>query len=127
MARILIVEDEERIAQFVAKGLRRQGMATEIVGDGVEALERLEREQFDGMLLDLGLPTLSGWDVLQRLREQQANGNQGMLPVVVMTAASDERQLEQLLELGARAYVRKPFQFDALLQTLADVLSKSSS
>ncbi len=127
MARILIVEDEKRIAQFVAKGLQRQGMVTEIVGDGAEALERLEQERFDGMLLDLGLPTLSGWEVLQRLREKQVNGSQAMLPVVVMTAASDERQLEQLLALGARAYLRKPFQFETLLQTLAKALAESSS
>lgn len=127
MARILIVEDEKRIAQFVAKGLQRQGMVTEIVGDGAEALERLEQERFDGMLLDLGLPTLSGWEVLQRLREKQVNGSQAMLPVVVMTAASDERQLEQLLALGARAYLRKPFQFETLLQTLAQALAESSS
>ncbi len=127
MARILIVEDEKRIAQFVAKGLQRQGMVTEIVGDGAEALERLEQERFDGMLLDLGLPTLSGWEVLQRLREKQVNGSQAMLPVVVMTAASDERQLEQLLALGARAYLRKPFQFETLLQTLAQALADSSA
>lgn len=126
MVSILIVEDEERIAQFVAKGLQKKGMATEIVGDGVEALSLLAKRQFDGMLLDLGLPTLSGWDVLTQLRQEQANVNQAMLPIVVMTATSDERQLEQLLVLGAKAYIRKPFQFETLLKTLIQAIPDTS-
>ena len=128
MTRILIVEDEKRISQFIAKGLRRQGMTTEVVGDGAEAIARLEQEpfEFDGMLLDLGLPNLDGWAVLKRLQERGAGEGCAMPVIIVMTALSDERQLENALALGASAYIRKPFQFGTLLKILAQVLPGDS-
>ena len=81
MARVLIVEDEERIASFVAKGLRADGHLTTVVADGREGLDHAMSGEFDLMVLDIGLPSLDGFDVLDQLRSQGSR-----LPVIVLTA-----------------------------------------
>ena len=81
MARILIVEDEERIAAFVAKGLRAEGHHTAVVGDGEAGLDEALSGQFDLLVLDIGLPGMDGFAVLDALRSQGSR-----LPVIVLTA-----------------------------------------
>lgn len=110
MARILIVEDEARIASFVEKGLRANGFAPTTVGDGLEALQLAQTGEFDLLLLDIGLPTMDGFTVLRRLREAR-----NTLPVVVLTARDSVDDTVAALEGGADDYVRKPFRFEELL------------
>ncbi|MFC6341902.1 response regulator transcription factor, partial [Nocardioides hankookensis] len=104
MARILIVEDEERIAAFVAKGLRADGHLTTCVGNGRHGLEHALSDDFDLMVLDIGLPGLDGFEVLDRLRSQ---GSQ--LPVIVLTARDSVGDTVSALEGGADDYMPKPF------------------
>ena len=81
MARILIVEDEERIASFVAKGLHAEGHSTTVVADGREGLDEALSDDYDLMVLDIGLPSMDGFEVLDQLRAQGSR-----MPVIVLTA-----------------------------------------
>jgi two-component system, OmpR family, copper resistance phosphate regulon response regulator CusR len=110
VSRILIVEDEARIASFLEKGLRANGFATRITGDGEEALRLARSTSFDLLILDLGLPTKDGLDVLRELRQEGAR-----LPVIILTARDRVGDTVAGLEGGADDYITKPFRFDELL------------
>jgi two-component system, OmpR family, response regulator len=110
MTRILIAEDEERLAAFLEKGLRASGYTTTVVGDGAAASAMACDEDFDLVVLDLGLPGKHGLEVLRDLRE---TGNR--LPVIVLTARGDPDDRVAGLEAGADDYVGKPFHFEELL------------
>lgn len=110
MARILIVEDEERIASFVAKGLIADGHRPTTVADGREGLDHALSGDFDLMVLDIGLPGLDGFEVLDQLRSQGSK-----LPVIVLTARDSVTDTVSALEGGADDYMPKPFRFAELL------------
>jgi DNA-binding response OmpR family regulator len=103
-ARLLVVEDDPRIAAVLVKGLRKQGFEADAVTTGAEAISRVELGGIDLMLLDLGLPDIDGLDVLQALRDRGST-----LPVIVVTARSDPRDQAVAFELGVRTYLTKPF------------------
>jgi DNA-binding response OmpR family regulator len=107
MNRILIAEDEERLAAFLEKGLKANGFTTTTVADGERAAAVARDDDFDLLILDLGLPGKDGMDVLRELR---AGGHR--LPVLILSAR-DETVAG--LELGADDYMTKPFRFDELL------------
>lgn len=110
MSRILIVEDEERIASFVEKGLRSKGFVTSVVADGNLALEEARVGAYDLVILDIGLPGMDGFTVLRRLREEGVT-----LPVIVLTARDSVDDRVAGLAGGADDYMGKPFAFDELL------------
>ena len=108
--RVLVVEDEARIASFLVRGLRAQGYAVEHVATAGEALRRAADPELDLMILDLGLPDLDGMEVLRRVR---AAGSR--LPILVLTARGEVGDRVEGLDLGADDYLIKPFAFDELL------------
>jgi DNA-binding response OmpR family regulator len=110
MNRILIAEDEERLTAFLEKGLRANGFATTSVGDGPSALALARDEDFDLLILDLGLPGLDGIAVLRTMRAQGRR-----MPVVILSARDDVADKVDGLERGADDYVTKPFRFEELL------------
>ena len=110
MTRVLIVEDEERIASFVDKGLRANGFTTLVASDGHQASSHLRTEEFDLVILDLGLPGPDGFDVLRGFREWDRQ-----TPVVILTARDGVPDTVEGFELGAAEYVTKPFSFEELL------------
>ena len=110
MTRILIVEDEERIASFLVKGLHANGFATDVAVTGGEGLSRARSGDFDLMLLDIGLPDRDGFSVLAELREYDTR-----LPVVILTARDNVEDTVAGFDGGANDYVTKPFKFDELL------------
>jgi DNA-binding response OmpR family regulator len=110
MARILIVEDEPRIASFMAKGLSADGFTTTVASDGVTGLDLALSGDFDLMVLDIGLPRLDGYGVLDGLRSQGST-----MPVVVLTARDSVTDTVHALEGGADDYMPKPFRFAELL------------
>jgi len=110
MNRILIAEDEPRLASFLEKGLRSNGFATTTVGDGAKAVMLADDEDFDLLVLDLGLPVKDGFTVL---REMRADGQR--MPVIILSARDDVRDKVSGLEHGADDYVTKPFRFEELL------------
>jgi DNA-binding response OmpR family regulator len=110
VAHILIVEDEQRIAAFVSKGLRADGFLTTSVADGRDGLEHALSGAFDLVVLDIGLPGVDGFEVLDQLRSQ---GSQ--VPVIVLTARDSVGDTVSALEGGADDYMPKPFRFAELL------------
>ena len=110
MSRILIAEDEARIASFLEKGLRANGFSTDVAVEGEEALRLARSGKFDLLILDLGLPGKDGFDVLRELRQE---GRQ--LPVVILTARDSVGDTVAGLEGGADDYITKPFRFEELL------------
>jgi DNA-binding response OmpR family regulator len=109
MARILIAEDDPRIGAALEKGLRADGYSTFLANNGEDALSLSLTDEFDLLLLDMGLPEREGFHVLQDLR---ARGK--TLPVLVLTGRT-ERDVVMCLEAGADDYMSKPFDFDELL------------
>jgi DNA-binding response OmpR family regulator len=108
--RILIVEDEVGLTRFLEKGLRASGFETTAVAEGAAARRLARDEDFDLMLLDLGLPDVDGQDVLRELRLRGVR-----MPVVVLTARDDLGDKVTSLDQGADDYVTKPFRFEELL------------
>lgn len=110
MASILIAEDEARIASFVEKGLAAAGFSTRVATTGPEALDLALTDEFDLLVLDIGLPGLDGFEVLAQLR-----GSGSTMPVIILTARAGGADTVAGLEGGADDYMAKPFRFDELL------------
>ncbi len=119
MNRILIAEDELRLAAFIEKGLKKYGFVTAIAPDGNQALNMAQSGDFDLLLLDLGLPSLDGWTVLKTLRSESNNQ-----PIIIVTARADDKDRLMAFTYGANDYVTKPFKFADLLQRVQIHLSK---
>jgi DNA-binding response OmpR family regulator len=118
MCQILIAEDEERLAAFLEKGLKRKGFMTAIAADGEQVIAIAQTQKVDLLLLDLGLPLLDGIAVLQELRSR---GEQ--FPIVVVTARTDERDRQAALQAGADDFITKPFRFTDLLSVVQSFLN----
>ena len=110
MNRILIVEDEDRISSFVAKGLKAEGFTPTVVADGISGLDYALTGEFDLMVLDIGLPGLDGFRILERVTAERPT-----LPVIVLTARDSVTDTVAALEGGAADYMSKPFRFGELL------------
>lgn len=114
--RILIVEDEKKLAGFIQQGLSQSGYIAEVCNDGSEALEMAIKHDFDLILLDLMLPGINGFDFLKNLRTFGSE-----TPVIIISAIADSKQVVQGLDLGAVDYIRKPFEWDELLARIRTV------
>ena len=110
MSRILVAEDEARIASFIGKGLRAAGHAVTVVADGPSALDEARAGRHDLIVLDIGLPLLDGFAVLRHLRE-----GHHQIPVIILTARDSVGDTVAALEGGADDYMAKPFRFEELL------------
>ncbi|MFJ6417672.1 response regulator transcription factor [Paeniglutamicibacter sp. NPDC091659] len=110
MSRILIIEDEERISSFVAKGLKSAGFQPTIAGTGLEGGYLAQTGDFELIILDLGLPDEDGFSVLKRIRSTHVD-----TPVIILTARSSIDDTVAGLEGGADDYMAKPFRFEELL------------
>lgn len=110
MKRILIAEDESRIASFLQKGFKANGFTTYVVEDGEKAVLMVNSDNFDLLILDIGLPGKDGWTVLEELRGQ---GQQ--LPIIILTVHDNVKDKVNGFERGADDYVTKPFRFEELL------------
>ncbi|WP_370614671.1 response regulator transcription factor [Mumia sp. Pv 4-285] len=110
MSSILVIEDEDRIASFVAKGLRSEGYTVTIVADGITGQDYALTGDFDLVVLDIGLPLLDGFSILDRLAVERP-----ALPVIVLTARDSVTDTVAALEGGAADYMSKPFRFDELV------------
>ncbi len=122
MTKILIVEDEPRIASFVSRGLQNAGYETVVIEDGGAALAAGLRGDVDLVLLDVGLPTMDGFEVLRELR---ARGS--AVPVIMLTARSSTRDTVEGLDSGANDYMPKPFTFEELLARVRSRLRETTA
>lgn len=116
---ILIVEDETKIAQFLAKGLNESGYLTSITHNGLTALTLLQEKKFDFVILDVMLPEIDGWQVLKTLRTFSK------IPVLMLTAKDHVLDRVKGLELGADDYLIKPFSYIELLARIKSLLRRS--
>lgn len=108
--KVLVVEDDRTVGQFVRRGLEEQRIQVDLVGDGQEALQAASAGPYDVIVLDLRLPGLSGVEVLRTLRDRGIT-----TPVLVLTAQDALESKVQALRIGADDYVTKPFAFEELL------------
>lgn len=117
---VLVVDDESMVREVVASYLAMDGLTVEVAADGVTALDLLKRSTPDLVVLDVMLPGVDGFSLLRRLR------NQGDIPVIMLTARSDEADRVLGLELGADDYVVKPFSPRELAARVRAVLKRSN-
>jgi two-component system KDP operon response regulator KdpE len=120
-ARILLAEDDRALRQSIAAILRDGGFAVDVVPDGIQAAQRLREEPFDVVLLDIGLPFVDGWQILQEIEGRRQPS------VIVISARDEERDKVRALDMGADDYLTKPFGADELLARLRAVLRRVRS
>ena len=121
---MIVVEDERDMADLIAMRLKREGYQVLLAGDGQEALTKIRAELPHAILLDLMLPEMSGGDVLREIRNDPRTTQ---IPVVILTAKSQEADIIAGLRLGADDYVTKPFSMSVLLARLDAVLRRRAS
>ncbi len=119
--RILVVEDEEKVASFIRKGLEEERYAVDVALDGEEGLELAELNPYDLIVLDLMLPGLDGFRFIQRLRAQGVH-----TPILVLTARDSVGDKVKGLDLGADDYLTKPFAFAELLARIRALLRRGA-
>ena len=124
MPHILVVDDEPEIVKMVGRILEGRGHRVSTARDGQEALDAVERERPDLLIIDLNLPKLDGWEVTRRLR---AGATPKDLPIVMMTAAFPTvADADRGLTVGADEYVVKPFLREVLLHNVERLLAKAA-
>ncbi len=117
--KVLVVEDEHRIAQALKEGLMQEGYAVDVAYDGDDGLATAEADEYDVIVMDVMMPGLSGVEVAERLRKQ---GNH--TPILMLTARSQSRDIITGLDAGADDYLTKPFSFDVLLARVRALLRR---
>ena len=123
MPKILVVDDEPELLQALCVRLTAEGFACEIASNGREALERIEAQLPDLVILDLIMPEISGYEVCRQLQDDPRTAH---LPVIVLTAVP-QRAIIQTAELGAATILHKPFDTAILLATVRHLLKLPSS
>jgi DNA-binding response OmpR family regulator len=119
--RLLLVEDEEKVAAFIVRGLEAERFAVDVASDGRSAIELSSTYQYDLVILDLMLPEISGTEVLRRIRQ-----NDSRVPVLVLTARDALGDKVEHFELGADDYLTKPFAFAELLVRVKALLRRGA-
>jgi heavy metal response regulator len=120
--RILVIEDEAKIAQFIKRGLKEEGYAVDVANDGEEGHFLLSSNDYDAIILDLMLPKIDGLTLCRTLRKE---GNQ--TPIIMLTAKDTVKDKVKGLDSGADDYLPKPFAFEELLARVRVLLRKKDS
>src|SRR5690606_24180906 len=118
--KILVVEDEPTLSRLLSYNLSQEGYDTMVIENGSEALQICQEQSFDLIILDLMLPGMSGFEVLEKLRNKAIR-----TPVIILTARNGEEEIVQGLKLGADDYVTKPFGVAELLARVSAVLRRT--
>ena len=120
--RILIIEDEQRVAESIAKGLKREGYAIDHAFDGYTGEELAGINEYDAIILDIMLPRQDGWQTCKNLRKKEV-----MTPILMLTALDDVTDKIKGLNEGADDYLPKPFHFGELLARLRSLVRRNSA
>jgi two-component system, OmpR family, copper resistance phosphate regulon response regulator CusR len=117
--KILVIEDEDKVASFVRMGLEKSGYEVDLAADGTEGYDKFSAVDYDLILLDLILPKMSGWDLIPLMRERKPS-----IPIIAVTARTDVEDRVHGLNLGCDDYLVKPFSLDELLARIQAVLRR---
>ncbi len=117
--RVLIVEDEEKVASFLSRGLKEEGYSVDLAYDGRRGLELINENLYDIILLDLMLPEIDGLEVLRQVREAGLD-----TPVLITTAKNSKEDVVRGLDTGSDDYLTKPFSFEELLARMRALLRR---
>ena len=120
--RILVVEDEPKVAGFIKKGLQEEGYAVDVAPDGAEGLSLVEMNVYDAIVLDLMLPKKNGIEVMREIRAKKLN-----VPVLMLTARDTVADKVMGLDAGADDYLTKPFAFQELVARLRSLLRRGKA
>lgn len=118
--KILIVEDEEKTGSYLKQGLTESGYVTDLATRGMDGLHLATTEEYDLIVLDLMLPEISGWHILEALRKRENE-----TPVIILSARDQVDDRVKGLEMGADDYLMKPFAFSELLARIRNLLRRS--
>lgn len=118
--RILLVEDEPELAHWLSRSLEKKGFSIEWSNDGLVAYHRLQLEEFDAVILDLGIPSMDGHSVLSRLRSED-----NRTPILILTARDSLADRVDTLESGADDFLPKPFRIEELVARLNALIRRS--
>src|SRR6185369_6379695 len=119
--KVLVVEDEPDLLRSLAQALRAEGYAVDVAADGNDGLFKAESWDYDAIVLDIMLPRLDGWQVLERLRKTKRT------PVLLLTARDQVRDRVRGLDSGGDDYLAKPFDLDELLARLRALIRRTGS
>ncbi len=119
MAKILVVDDEEHIVMILKDSLEFSGFQVVTAYNGLEALERVEQDQPDLVVLDIGMPKLDGWEVCRRLKSDEKTRH---LPIIILTAFAQTSDQRKGAELGADRFVTKPCDLTFLVEEINSLL-----
>jgi two-component system OmpR family response regulator len=119
--RVLLVEDDKKIASFISKGLKEAGFATDHAGDGVDGLHLALNEPYDAAIIDIMLPGLDGLSLIEELRRKKIN-----TPIIVLSAKRSVDDRIKGLQIGGDDYLTKPFSFSELLARVQALIRRSS-
>ncbi|WP_298940580.1 heavy metal response regulator transcription factor [uncultured Psychromonas sp.] len=120
--RLLIVEDEKKTGEYLKKGLTESSFTVDLADNGLDGLHQAMSEEYDLILLDVMLPKLNGWQILQTLRSSDID-----IPVLMLTARDQVEDRVKGLELGADDYLVKPFAFVELLARIRNILKRNNT
>lgn len=118
--KVLLVEDDRKVASFIKKGLEEEEFTVELATDGKEGLDRLTASSYDIVLLDLMIPEIDGLEVLRRIRAEGIE-----TPVLIITAKNTKEDVVKGLNEGSDDYLTKPFSFDELLARIRALLRRA--
>lgn len=120
--KILIIEDEQKVAAFIKKGLEVKNFDTEVAYDGQIGLSKALAGHYDVIILDVNLPVINGFEVCKRLREENCK-----TPILMLTALSSTRDKVQGFDTGADDYLVKPFEFEELIARLKALIKRATA
>ena len=120
--RLLVIEDEKKVASFIKKGLEEEHYAVDVAYDGEEGLYLTETNDYDLVILDLMIPKIHGWEVLKRIRAKRNN-----VPILVLTARDSVEDKVKGLDSGCDDYLTKPFAFAELLARIRALLRREKA
>lgn len=120
--RVLVVEDDRKVASFLAKGLREEGYSVDVAHDGVDGALKALVYDYDLLLLDVMLPDKSGLEIVREVRSKERT-----VPILLVTARDDEDDIVRGLDGGADDYLTKPFSFDELLARVRALLRRGGA
>lgn len=121
---LLVVDDSPSVRRVVSGMLKAHGWETQTARDGVEALDVIARERPSAVLLDIEMPRMDGYELMATLRSDPQYRN---LPLIVLTSRAAAKHQQRATQLGANAYIVKPYQDEFLLSTISDLVRRSAA